>query len=85
LPDYKISLVKIPRERYIALVDCDIFANDIDYDMRTGNMKAILVEYPIEYYAMPRYVTTRELQRIFRESDHSYDGFKRSLIDNIEI
>ncbi len=61
------------------------YLNDEDFDAETNMMKVIVVEYPYEYYAMPRYLSTRELRSIYHTSNRTMNGFMDELFAEIEI
>jgi hypothetical protein len=50
----------------------NVFMHDEDYDMTTGTMKVIKIVYPDSYYAWPRYLTTKELRSIYRNSNGTF-------------
>ena len=75
LPDYSVSLVKMPIDLYRAMVDFDEYSNYKDYSYKTEKFSVIRIDYPAEYYAMPQYLTTNILSKIFRSSDHTMNGF----------
>lgn len=56
-----------------------------DYDPKSGLYRVIEVRYPAEYYALPKYITTRDLVKAFRDSDRTYDGFMKAVWRTIEI
>lgn len=56
-----------------------------DYDYAKNRYRAIKVMYPSEYYACDRYLTTKELISIFRDSDKTYKGFMDKLLEAVEI
>ena len=57
-----------------------------DYDWGEGEYKAIRVDYPGEYYAMPKYLTTAELTKEFRRRQVSTtDDLKDMVRDMCEI
>ena len=66
-------------------VDFDIWDNERDYLPASDKMRAIKIVYPVEYYAMPRYLTSAALVKLFRRSDKSYNGFMREVLDEISI
>ena len=83
---YRFEHATMDTDRYKWLVDYDIFsAYDWgDYDINTGKMRAIMVVYDDELYAIPRYITTRELNGIFKTGD-TLDNFINRVIDEVEI
>ena len=62
-----------------------VWENEQDYDYTSGQFKCIRIVYPENYYAMPRYLTTRELQRIAGRCDGTLDGFMKAVYAAIEI
>lgn len=57
-----------------------------DYTYDTRMYKAIRIDYPAEYYACPRYLTTKELNDEFaRHNVKDIDGLNRMLKSIIEI
>ena len=60
------EVVEMSENMYRMWVTYDIFAAEKDYDSSTGMYKAIKLTYPEGYYAMPRYLTTSELNKEFR-------------------
>lgn len=66
-------------------VDFDFWDNERDYLPASDKMRAVKIVYPVEYYAMPRYLTSAALVKLFRKSDKSYNGFMREVLDEISI
>lgn len=81
----KISFIQMSSDSYRRYVDTEIYMHDNDIDYRTGKYNAILVNYPSEYYAYPKYITTNDLVRVFRMSDKTVDGFICEFKKYIEI
>ena len=79
------TLEKLTEAAYRMQVDIDTYLNEIDYSIKTGLFSVIKVSYPGEYYAMPRYLTTKDLNRIFARSDHTAEGFIKAVLSDIEI
>ena len=75
LKNSTVSLVKMTPDKYSVTVDYDLFRHEQDYDIKTGLFKALMIDYNPELYALPRYLTTRDLVSIFRNSDKTYEGF----------
>ena len=70
--------------------NCRIFGswadNLGDYDYRTGKYKAIAVTYPAEYYAVPVYFTSNDLNREFqRRGVSDWAGLQEMIRDLCEI
>lgn len=67
-------------------VDVDSVAHDIDWNEKKNVMKVIRIDYPADDYAMPKYCTTRDLSRIFREcGGNTWDKFINKFIEWYEI
>lgn len=78
------ALVEFTPEKYRLLVDYNggLF---MDYNMNTGNIKAIKISYPESFYACPRYITSKDLRRVFEASNKTYTGFFERIREEIEI
>ena len=81
----RVSLVKMTPEVYRVSVDYDVLRNTSDYNANTGYMQVIRIEYPAEYYALPQYVTTRDLARVYRNSNGSFQGFTEAIRNEYAI
>lgn len=73
------------REAYKIKVDFGIWSNENDYLPASGEMRAIKIVYPSEYYAMPQYLTSAALVKIFRKTDKTFNGFMSAVLDEISI
>lgn len=80
-----MTIEKYTPDNYRLFVDTDIFYNMPDYSGKTGLFKALKVSYPADYYAMPCYLTTRILNKIFLSSDRTQDGFIKAVNDYVMI
>lgn len=76
IPEYHFSL---------DLINTGWFADDRDYDYKTGKTKVISVWYPAEYYALPKQLSTTDLEYSYKRSNRTWDGFIQSLRQDIEI
>ena len=85
LPDYRVSLEKMDQELYRTHVNYDLFSALQDLDNRTGRIKVFRIEYPAEFYACDRYISTNESNQIFRRSNRTMDGFIESIRNECEI
>lgn len=85
IPEYKFYLLKMGIDQYRISVDLDIFENESDYSPEKNEMKVLQIVYPSEYYAMPAYLTTRQLNRLFTMSDHTAAGFIEEVRKKIEV
>ena len=83
-----ISYIEMRPETYSWNVSVDSYLNEIDlkFDREGRNVfKVLKIVYPPEFYAMPAYLTTRDLNRIYRESDRTWDGFINAVKSAVEI
>lgn len=85
IPEYDFLLSEFYPENYALYVDHDIYRNEIDYKPSTGRFSAIKVVYPSELFAMPQYLTTIDLTRIFRRSDRTERGFVEKMREEIDV
>lgn len=83
--NYKVSLEKFTERQFALYVDIDTYKHDIDYNIEDCTFNVLKVEYPQDYYACNRYLTTRDLVNIYKHSDKTYDGFMQQVIESIEI
>lgn len=82
---YDISLTKMSEYNYSMMVDYNIFNHDEDFDYKTNLFKVIMINYPDDYYACSKFLTTKDLLRILKNSDKTFDGFIKSVWNEIEI
>jgi hypothetical protein len=54
-------------------------------DYFVGTNTYIKVIYPYDYYALPNYLSTRDLTKIYNRSDKTYDGFMKAVLEEIEV
>ena len=85
MPEYSFKLLELTPESYQLKVDYDLFRNESDFNIDKHIFKVIQIIYPPEYYALPRYITTRDLRRTYKNSDGSYDDFINELIKDCEV
>ena len=81
----KVTIVRMTADEYRTMVDYDLFCHTEDWDTNKQTFKVFRLAYPSEYYANPAYITTRDLNRVFRESDRTAEGFTQALIAQYEI
>lgn len=81
---YRAEVIEMAPRSYDVYVGNSVM-NDEDFDMETNMMKVIIIDYPSEYYAMPRYLSTRELRSIYYNSNRTMNGFMDELFEEIEI
>lgn len=81
---YNFRLIELDVENYRMIIDYDLYSWE-DFNAAKRTMKAIKVIYPADCYAMPRYLSTRELNEIFSRSDRTAAGFIEAIKQEIEI
>lgn len=82
--------ITVTPEVYKRYVDMDLWdAEDYgDYNASTGKLRAIEVEHPSEYYACNNYLTSKELNKIFknnRDAIENADDFAKVVVEAMEI
>ena len=70
-----VDLVKLNPDQFRYCVDYNEFDHESDFDWETRTFKVIRIEYPWEYYACPKYLTTKDLLYCLKHSDKTFDGF----------
>ena len=83
--DYSITLEKFSDRQFRWYVDIDGYKHETDYNYKDNTFNVIKIEYPYNYYACNKYITTRDLVKIFRSSDKTLNGFINSFKEYIEI
>lgn len=82
---YKISRIEMNENAFCLYVDSNIFNHEIDYNINNGKFNVFRISYPLDFYACDRYLTTKDLNEIFNNSDKTFDGFVACLKNYIEI
>ena len=82
---YKAVFNEMTTDQYCLYVNYNIMDHENDYNYNTGKMKSIKILYPDNYYAVPRFLTTNDLVKIFKNSDKTVQGFLNELWNEIEI
>jgi hypothetical protein len=87
IKNYTIRHEKLSRIVFERNVDSYSFDHDVDYDYTTNTYNVFIVDYPPEYYAIPRYITTKDLRRIFNSNkcDGTLENFIQAFYNDIEI
>lgn len=85
LTGYRICYTEVDLNAYTRSVDYCLWSHEEDYDAEHAVMKVIRIEYPAEYYAMPRYLTTKDLRNIAGRADGDYTRFMNGVKNAIEI
>ena len=81
--DYYITLEKLTPNQYALCVDTDIYNHDNDFNATTNTFNVLKVNYQHDYYALPRYITTNDLRKIYFNAP--YSNFFREFEKYIEI
>lgn len=65
---YKVEVTELTDDQYQALVGESVYTAEQwgDFNYKTRATKAIRIEYPEDYYALPRYLSTREINQMFK-------------------
>ena len=85
------TMVKELQKRFptlsFSLIEKDTgwFDDSRDYNPKTGKTKFIKVVYPDEFYAMPRFLSTKDLEEGLRKSDRTLEGFLNAMESVIAI
>lgn len=82
----KISYRTTDIDHYVWFIDVNYYLHNVDYLASTGKMRFIQVDYKPECYAMSRYLTTREIDRIFKtEHCTTAEQLIQAILEYIEI
>jgi hypothetical protein len=81
----KAEYIELDARDYILQVSYEPLRHQEDY--RPGRLKyaAIRITYPDTYYAMPQYLTTRDLLSCYRMSDKTLNGYLHQVQEAISI
>lgn len=82
--DYSVKIVKMTDRQFRLNVDYDEYSNQSDYGI-DNLYKVIKIEYPDHYYAIPKYITTKELNYIYKSSVKYDNSFESELLNSILI
>lgn len=83
--NYRAEVVTMPENLYHFHVG-NVWGAWYDYDHTTGKYKAIRVEYPVNFYACPLYLTTSRLNNQYeRFNVKTLEDLKRMLREICEI
>lgn len=63
---------------------CDYSTEIMDYNSKIGKYACIAVYYPLEYYAIPKFLTSYDLRLAYTPGD-TVETYFRSLLTYIEI
>lgn len=71
----RVELVELTPEQFKWSVDYNEFEHESDFNWETRVFRVIRVVYPSEYYACPKYLTTKDLLYCLKQSNKTFDGF----------
>lgn len=82
----KFRHVTMAPDLYKWNVSMDIFGayDHGDCNYNTGLVRAIRVEYPADWYACDGYITTKQLNKLYRAGD-TVETFTARVLEEIEI
>lgn len=90
--DYEVKLLKLTPDEYKRFVHYDglYFADEVgDYDYKNNLCKVIKILYPADFYAMPAYITTKDLREYYDDAKTdgivTIDNYKKALFAGIEV
>ena len=68
LPEYTVRVIELSDDNYQALVGESVYTAEQwgDFNEKTRGTKVIKIEYAPEDYASPRYLSTYEINKIFK-------------------
>lgn len=68
LEDYEVKVVELTDDEYQALVGESVYEAEGwgDFNQKTRATKAIQISYPDDHYALPRYLSTKEIHHTFK-------------------
>ena len=74
----------LDQDNYCRFVSNDLFDMELDHIKSSGRYRTIKITYAPEYYAMPRYVSTRELLACFTPGD-TIEDFAKRVFEEFEV
>lgn len=74
IKSFDIEYIELPLNQYKSTIDFDIYDHEIDYNFEKGVFKAFKIIYPYDCYALPQYITTKDLKRLFKDMVMSQDS-----------
>ena len=82
---YSAKVERLNELQFAISVDPNIYMHECDYSEKTELFTVLKISYSAEYYAIPKYLTSYSLLRIYRRSDKTFNGFFNKLFEEIEI
>lgn len=84
--DYKIYKTTMSERTFSLYVDIDTYNHDNDFDFVKDCYNVIVIEYPQDFYACNKYITTNDLTKIYNKmQEKTLDNFIKQFFDYIEI
>jgi hypothetical protein len=81
----EIKKIELTQNNYRAYVDFDIFDHENDYNINNNTFNVLVVNYPSNYYAMPTYLTTNDLIKLYNKSNKTTQDLIEKIKEYIEI
>lgn len=84
--NYTLTHEQVTPNFFRCYVDFDYLDHEQnDYNINNNKFNVFKISYPFDCYANDRYLTTKDLYKIFNKSDKTANGFVQSFINFIEI
>ena len=83
--NYTLTHEQLTKDFFSWQVDMDYYNHTIDYNYNNNKFNVFKISYPLDYYACDKYITTKDLTKIFDKSDKTANGFVQAFINYIEI
>lgn len=86
LPEYTVRVIELSDDSYQALVGGSVYTAEQwgDFNYNTRATKVIEIQYPAEYYALPRYLGTYEINQIFK-GINTIEGLNTEIVNALSI
>ena len=86
LPEYTVRVIELSDESYQALVGESVYTAEQwgDFNEKTRATKVIEIQYPAEYYALPRYLSTYEINQIFK-GINTIEGLNTEIVNALSL
>lgn len=83
---FTARLETLTLNEYCRYVDYDVFQHEIDYSPKTGKFKVLKIVYPAAYFANNKYITTKDLSKIYHHSGaNTINEYITAVITEISI
>ena len=67
IKDFTIKQANLNIENFKNFVDFDILEHENDYNYNNNTFSVFIVQYPNNYYACDKYITTNDLVKIYKK------------------